>query len=244
MKCEILFDNGSRRWVGFGRDPEKPESIIDTNEYLITHNGRGLLLDPGGTEIFPEVVTAISQVISLEDIDSIFGSHQDPDIVSSLAFWANLCNNLTVYVPWVWEGFISHFSKDQRLTPIPDEGMTLPLNGASDLKLIPAHYCHSSGNFSLYDSTAKILFSGDIGAALLPQGETDLFVRNFDDHIQYMEGFHLRWMPSNRAKNAWIARVRDLEVNMICPQHGSIFKGEDVKKFLDWFESLQVGQAV
>jgi flavorubredoxin len=29
---------------------------------------------------------------------------------------------------------------------------------------------------------------------------------------------------------------------MICPQHGSIFSGENVGKFLDWLESLEVGK--
>ena len=28
---------------------------------------------------------------------------------------------------------------------------------------------------------------------------------------------------------------------MIAPQHGAIFEGENVKKFLNWLESLEVG---
>lgn len=27
----------------------------------------------------------------------------------------------------------------------------------------------------------------------------------------------------------------------ICPQHGSVFTGDPVGKFLDWFEKLEVG---
>jgi len=27
----------------------------------------------------------------------------------------------------------------------------------------------------------------------------------------------------------------------MCPQHGRIFKGDNVKRFLDWFEALEVG---
>jgi flavorubredoxin len=27
----------------------------------------------------------------------------------------------------------------------------------------------------------------------------------------------------------------------MCPQHGRIFKGDNVKRFLDWFEDLEVG---
>jgi flavorubredoxin len=106
---------------------------------------------------------------------------------------------------------------------------------------VPAHFCHSSGNFSCYDPRADILFSGDIGAALLPNSEASLFAGDFDKHIKYMEKFHRRWMPSNEAKNNWVKRVRAINPAMICPQHGSIFKGENVGKFLDWLENLPVG---
>ena len=74
---------------------------------------------------------------------------------------------------------------------IPDEGMDISLDGLS-LKAIPAHYLHSSGNFNLYDKVAKVLFSGDVGAALLPPGMDGLFVENFDAHIRHAEGFHKR----------------------------------------------------
>jgi Uncharacterized flavoproteins len=115
--------------------------------------------------------------------------------------------------------------------------------GAVELQIIPAHYLHSSANFNLYDPQAKILFSGDIGAAL-ETPNTPVFVDNFDAHVEKMRFFHQRWMPSNQAKRAWIERVRSLDIDILAPQHGRMFKGDDVKRFLDWFEALQVGIAV
>jgi len=245
MISHTLFDNGNRKWIYFGRDPKRPDSIIDTNQYLIMHNGKGLLPDPGGLEIFPPMVAALSKEIEMDNIEAIFASHQDPDIVSSLSLWISVCKNLeAIYVPWMWSMFISHFGGGKKLTSIPDEGMILPLAKSNDLQLIPAHYVHSSGNFSIYDPVAKILWSGDIGAALLPKDYNDIFVSDFDKHIQYMEGFHKRWMPSNLAKNKWISLVRKLDINFMCPQHGAIFKRGEVKRFFDWFEELNVGTAI
>jgi len=40
--------------------------------------------------------------------------------------------------------------------------------------------------------------------------------------------FHQRWMPSNQAKNRWIDRVRGLDIEFLCPQHGRIFKGDEI----------------
>jgi len=243
MKTFELFNKKGRRWVYFGRDPQRKDIVIDTNEYLIINDGKGLMLDPGGMEIFPPVVATISREIKMDDIEILFCSHQDPDICSSLSLWFGVCKNMKVYVPSIWSLFIPHFGSERTLHQIPDAGMNLPLGGSNDIQLIPSHYCHSSGNFSLYDPIAKILFSGDIGAALLPKENNEIFVEDFNDHVQYMEGFHKRWMPSNVAKNDWIKRVRKLDINMMCPQHGSIFKRDDAQKFLDWFEQLQVGSA-
>jgi len=240
-----LFNDGQRRWVWFGRDPRKPDTIIDTNEYLVMDGHKGLLIDPGGMEVFGMVAAAISAEVRMEDIEAIFASHQDPDVVSSLWMWIELCGeHLVTYGSWIWGSFIPHFGSARPISPIPDEGMNIPLGASRDLVAVPAHYCHSAGNFSLYDPTAKILFSGDMGAALLPAGHTGVFVEDFDSHVQYMEGFHRRWMPSDAAKNRWVERVRELDVNLMCPQHGAIFRGDNVARFLDWFEALEVGTAV
>jgi flavorubredoxin len=35
--------------------------------------------------------------------------------------------------------------------------------------------------------------------------------------------------------------VAQLEIDMLCPQHGAIYQGEDVQRFINWFDELQVG---
>ena len=113
--------------------------------------------------------------------------------------------------------------------------------GGLPLQAVPAHYLHSSGNFHLYDRAAKVLFSGDVGAGLLPPEHNDLFVKDFSAHIRYAEGFHRRWMGSNEAKRQWCERVSQLDIDLLCPQHGSIYQGKDVQRFIDWFDGLHVG---
>ena len=244
MIKETLYDDGRRRWLFFGRDPDRSGVVIDTNQYLITNDGWGLLPDPGGTEIFPAVAAVVSGEIELSRLKGIFGSHQDPDIISSLGLWRDICPDIDVHVPSTWESFVPHFGGCETLIPIPDAGGSIALGDGPPLQLIPAHYLHSSGNFSLYDPVAKILFSGDIGAALLPDSEQGIFVEDFDNHTRFMEGFHRRRMPSNSAKNDWIRRVRGLDIELLCPQHGAVFRAEDTGRFLDWFEALEVGAAV
>ena len=242
MKDTILFDDGYK-WIFFGRDPDKPEKIIDTNQYLVKDGNRCLLLDPGGIETFSAMLASVTRHVRLEDITEIFASHQDPDIISSLGLWDKALPHTRLHAPWIWEGFIRHFGCNNiEYVGIPDEGSELVLN-KTKLVFIPAHYLHASGNYHVYDAKAKILMSGDVGAALEPP-ESGMFVEDFKAHTEKMTLFHQRWMPSNEAKNDWIARVRKLDIDMMAPQHGRIFKGDDVKRFLDWFEALDVGIAI
>jgi flavorubredoxin len=238
---QTIFQSGDHKWIAIVRDPAKPDFLIDTNEYLVTHAGQGMLVDPGGLEIFPAVFSALATEFDPSAITGIFASHQDPDVISSLALWLEFNPQMRCHLSWLWSSFIPHFGGTaETFAPIPDEGMTISLAGLP-LQAVPAHYLHSSGNFNLYDRAAKILFSGDVGAALLPAEQQGLFVEDFSSHIRHAEGFHRRWMGSNEAKRQWCERVSQLDIDMLCPQHGAIYRGEDVKRFIDWFGSLQVG---
>jgi flavorubredoxin len=239
-KTQELFRAGGHAWLAVTRDPEKASHLIDTNEYLITSDEQMLIVDPGGIEIFSAVFSAVCRAIDPRKITAIFASHQDPDIISSLSLWLELKPALPVYTSWLWTTFIPHFGGEaSTFKPIPDEGMEIRL-GSLSLQAVPAHYLHSSGNFHLYDPVAKVFFSGDVGAAMLP-GDSPLIVTDFDRHIVHAETFHTRWMGSNEAKQAWCERVSKLEIDLLCPQHGSIYSGADVSRFINWFSELKVG---
>ena len=242
MKMTKIYE-GAYQWIMFGRDPNKPEKIIDTNQYVVRTTKRCLLLDPGGVELFAPMLAAVLHHAPVEEITDLFASHQDPDIVSSLGLWDQALPQAKLHAPALWEGFLRHFGCETiEYVPIPDNGGTIQLDNL-ELQIIPAHYMHSSANFNVYDPQAKILMSGDIGAALEAPG-APMFVDDFEGHVDKMRFFHQRWMPSNHAKRVWIERVRNLDIDILAPQHGRVFSGDNVKRFLDWFEALQVGVAV
>ena len=67
---------------------------------------------------------------------------------------------------------------------------------------------------------------------------------SFDAHIKHAEYFHRRWMPSNQAKRKWCERVSRLDIDFLCPQHGAIYTGKNVQRFIEWFDAFEVGSAV
>lgn len=226
---------------------------VQSNQFLITHKKHTALLDPGGDLTYTPLFMEIIRHISVKDLDYVIASHQDPDIISSLDKWMTY-TNCKVVCSKLWARFLPHLlpkhleqvpqfqhgGNFNRIVAIPDEGMNLML-GDAVIKAIPAHFLHSVGNFQFYDPISKILFSGDLGASMVDSG-LDQPVADFERHIPYMEGFHRRYMVSNRACRLWAKMIRQLDIEMIVPQHGPSFKGKEMcNKFIDWVETLQCG---
>jgi flavorubredoxin len=238
----ILYEDADHKFIWLGTDSKNRKSEIQTMQYLIIDHNRGTLLDPGGVHIFSRVVASVSRYISIDNIDTIFYSHQDPDVSSGIALWLGV-TKAKVYISGLWLRFLPHFGivDTSRVIPVEDRGTKLTLGSGAVLDFIPAHFMHSPGQFNLYDTRSRILFSGDIGAAVFNSGDDVLFVENFAKHIPLIEAFHKRYMASNIVVKKWCDRVRALNPDMIAPQHGAIYKGETVHEFLDWLSQLKCG---
>jgi flavorubredoxin len=225
----IIYNAPEHNVIFFGE--LTPANAVQSNQVLIIHKGEGMLLDPGGHKV--KLLSDISPYISLSQIKYI---------VASINGWL-MATKAQAYISKLWTRFLPHLGLDSqledRLIPIEDGGTKIILGGDCELLILPAHFMHSPGNFQVYDPCSKILFSGDLGASL---GQDYFFVENFDEHIKYMEGFHKRYMASNKVLKFWANMVRQLDIEMIVPQHGAIFKGKEmVERFINWVENLQVG---
>lgn len=240
-KGAVIFEEDNHKVIWLGWDDDVASGAVQTNQYLIINSGKGMLLDPGGVHLFSRVVSVVSRYISLDDVDTIFFSHQDPDVSSGIALWLGV-TRAQVHIPDLWSRFVPHFGlvEQNRITPLGDEAGVLRCGGG-EFNLIPAHFLHSPANFSLYDPRSKFLFSGDIGAAVFPPGAEDPEVADFETHIQYMESFHRRVMTSRKAVELWLSACKPYRVDMIAPQHGAMMRGAMVEQFYKWFGSLSCG---
>ncbi len=242
MNSYPLYDDGKHKVFWLGIEEAEDEKGILTNQYLIVDQNEAALIEPGGFFVFNRVLRNVSSIVRLTQIKYLFYSHQDPDVIAGLNLWFEYAPLAKVVISNLWVRFLPHLAvlSAGRTVGIPDEGAEFKL-GDSMIKAIPAHYLHSPGNFAFYDEKSKILFSTDIGAAAFPEGEWYLFVEDFDKHIKLMEGFHKRYMGSTEALRSWVKYVKALNPEMIAPQHGAIFRDENVDKFLNWLSGLEVG---
>lgn len=243
--AEELYNDGTHVCVAFyDLVDEGLDHAIQCNQFLIVDDGHGALLDPGGNMTHSGLLMGMQRFMPSRQLDYILASHADPDIISSLNKWM-VTSHCKVMISRLWTRFIPHFTtgKDYsaRIVGIPDGGMAIGL-GQAKIIAIPAQFLHAEGNFHFYDPRSKILFTGDVGASLVDHLEAAKPVRDFDEHLQMMLGFHRRIMVSNKVCRLWVNMVRQLDVRMIVPQHGCRFEGREmVGRFLDWFEKLECG---
>lgn len=240
MPHRVLFDDGTHRNILL-EDFGLTGLAVQANQHLIVHGGEAMLLDPGGHKVYSHALAATMSLLGPAELRTIFLSHQDPDIVAAVNGWL-MTTDADAWVSAIWTRFVAHFGIDdlvaERLHPIPDEGMILPLGGI-ELMVVPAHFLHSPGNFQIYDPVSRILYSGDLGASV---GIDYTTVTDFDAHAEVMAGFHRRYMTSGAAMRAWAGMIRGLDIETIAPQHGALFEGREmVDRFVEWCSEQTCG---
>lgn len=240
-----LFNNGKHVCLMFSDLVEEEDGAsVQSNQFLVVNDGKGVLLDPGGVLTYNELFVAMSKFFPPKQLDYVFASHADPDIIASLPRWLN-GSQTKLLISSVWSRFVPHFcaqgKTEGRIIGIPDQGTLLPL-GDVNFQILPAHFLHAEGNFQFYDPVSRILFSGDMGASMVPAADATKPVEDFDAHLRHMRGFHSRYMVSNKVCRYWVQMVRTLDPEWLVPQHGAPFKGKAmIARLLDWIETLDCG---
>jgi flavorubredoxin len=239
-----LFAHDGHRCLMFTDLFDEAGEVVQSNQFLVIDGDCGAIIDPGGNIAYGELYLAMTRHFAPQRLSAILASHADPDIIASLDRWMTGNVNAKLYISRVWERFVPHFCKAGktagRIVGIPDAGMRIPL-GRGELVALPAHFLHAEGNFQFYDTASRILFSGDLGASMVSGAQAQQVVTSLAGHVPRMEGFHRRYMASNKILRLWAAMVRPLDVQMIVPQHGAAMRGPAVREFIDWVETLECG---
>lgn len=216
---------------------------VQSNQFLVVDHEHGAIIDPGGNLAFNELLLTSSRFFTPQHLSYLIASHADPDIIASLDRWLT-STPAQLVISRIWERFAPHFTKAGksvgRIIGVADAGGILPL-GRSELHLLPAHFMHAEGNFHFYDPISKILFTGDLGVSMMSGHEAQTVVTDFQRHIPLMEGFHRRYMVSNKVLRLWVAMARKLEISMLVPQHGAPMAGPAIPAFFEWIEQLACG---
>ncbi len=232
---EAVEINKGIYWVGWS----DTNAGFANNPYLIVEEEDVVLIDPGSRreDHFSIVKKKIESIIPVEKITHIIVHHQDPDLCASIPLFEEIIgrDNFEIITTMRTALFIPYYDVYTEVTPIMD-GDILELENGRELTFITSPYLHFPGAFTTYDKQTKTLFSSDIFGAFSIDWE--LYAN--ENYIQAMKAFHEPYFPHKSAIENFLNKIKNLEINMICPQHGSIIN-KDIQKYVEALRTFEVG---
>ncbi|MEI6683399.1 MAG: MBL fold metallo-hydrolase [Bacteroidota bacterium] len=221
-------------WLGV---PEL--SAFRCNTYLIVDGHEAIIVDPGGRGAFDFVKMRVAQILAPEKITALIVCHQDPDVAASMVDWLTTNPDIRIITSVRTNILLHHYGKLNYSFVNINENPHYIFESGKKLRFYEAPFLHFPGAFTTWDETSRFLFSGDIWASIDP--EWRLVVDDFSRHEMKMNLFHLDYMAGNIAAKGFVKSLKNVEVNAILPQHGSILPKKLVLKALDYLHNLKCG---
>ena len=223
------IDGNERSFHGY-----TTEKGITYNAYLIMDE-KITLIDTAKATFTDEFLQRISQVVDPSKIDVVITNHVEMDHSGSLPAIHKIAPNATIYAS-AGAGVNevrAHFGIEA--TPVKS-GETLSI-GKRTLTFVTTPMVHWPDNMVTYSDVDKILFSNDAF------GQHFASTKRFDDENDLCEVYkqakkyyaNIVWPYGMQAKKA-LDVVKTLDLNMICPSHGVIWRSH-IADILDKYEA-------
>lgn len=84
MAVELFNDGKHIVHAFYDLVDDSASGAVQSNQFLVVDNGHGALIDPGGNMTYTGLLMDMQRYFSSKDLDYIFASHPDPDIIASV----------------------------------------------------------------------------------------------------------------------------------------------------------------
>jgi len=242
-------------WVGFRGE----NTHLFCNPYLVVEGEQAVLIDAGSRTDFAVVMMKILQAgIDPGQIVALIYQHYDPDLCGSMSNFIDMCGNPDLRIisekgNKLFLSFYIHRDRYDLLSSFNESQLAFTFNNRS-LRFIPTPYAHTQGSFVTYDEKTRTLFTSDLFGSFSTQW--DLFIHLEDachrchDYENCPNGktycpfpdiirFHQGVMPCGKALRNAMEKIKEVDMEMIAPQHGSILtERRDILLVADRLASL------
>lgn len=229
----ILPVNESVYWIGANdRETDKFEGLWDIplgvayNSYFVDDE-RTALVDTVKSSFMDDFLYRLNLLLDGRRLDYVIVNHMEPDHSGSLGMIRRLYPGVKYVGNAKTLEMLKNFFGIADDTVEVKEGETLDL-GRHKLTFATAPMVHWPESMATYDVTDRVLFSNDIfgGFGALEGGIFD-DEANHDWAIYEMMRYYVNIVgrfaaPALKA----LAKVRGLDVAMICPSHGPIWRSD------------------
>ncbi|MBT6053051.1 MAG: MBL fold metallo-hydrolase [Candidatus Scalindua sp.] len=221
-------------WVGFA----DRKAGFSNNPYVLDDGEDVILFDPGSRapEHFNIVKDKVCSVVEPERINYIVAHHQDPDLCAAIPLFEEIVDpRVKIITPTRAAPFMRYYDSVSEVIPVED-GEMLSLKSGRTLTFVHTPYVHFAGSMVTYDAKTKTVFSSDIFGAF----SIDWNLYANENYIEAFKAFTEPYLASKDALDSALDKLETIEIERICPQHGSIIDN-DIGKYLQAARELEVG---
>jgi len=204
------------------------------NAYLIVGKEKVALVDTVQNNFADEMLQKIRKIVDLEKIDYVVMNHAEPDHAGAIPRVMNAAKNAKLVVTKIGVDLAKVFYDvpSERVIMVK-ESETLGLGGKT-LRFIDAPWLHWPETMFTYCVEDKVLFPCDFFGAHLAKSEL------YDDEagdivLPEAKRYYAEiMMPFPVAIQNALDKVKNLDLKMIAPSHGPIYRNP--KRILDAYE--------
>lgn len=224
-------------WIGW---PDY-KAGFSNNPYLIKDGDEIVVIDPGSRldAHWSVVKKKITSIVPLEKITMVIATHQDPDLCASIPFIEEAVgiDNYDLITTDRTSLFMPYYDIKTEVTIVEDGDIMEIGDSGRKLKFITTPYLHFPGAMVVYDFLEKILFSSDIFGAF--SVDWNLYANEF--YHEAVKIFAETYLPEKRHVDNFLEKIKDYDIELICPQHGSLIPRNLIAKVVEAIRDLEVG---
>lgn len=208
---------------------------VSYNSYVLMDK-KTVLFDTVDHSAAPQFLENLAHILAGRDLDYLVVNHVEPDHAASILDVLNKYKNVKIVGNTKTFALIDQFFKAEYEKYTVAEGDILE-TGKHKLTFLTAPMVHWPEVMVCYDLTSKILFSADaFGTFKALDGgvfadELGGFENKFiDEARRYFTNIVGKYGLQTQKL---LAKASTVEVNIICPLHGPVLRGEDITFFLE-----------
>ena len=216
-------------WVG-ARHPELTvfDELFPTrrgttyNAYLVQGSEKIALIDTVKEMFSEEYLDKVGSIVPLEKIDLVVVNHAEPDHSGALGALLERNPDVTICCTRPGAKFLEELYERPLNTRVVSDGEEIDL-GSKTLRFYMAPFLHWPDTMFTYLPEDAILFSCDaFGAHFCGPGLYNDEVGAFSSEFAFY--FDTIMRPFKDKIREAVAKVEGLDLSMICPSHGPLFR--------------------
>ena len=224
-------------WVGNLASDDQ----FQCHSYLIEAGDQSVLIDPGSAITIDGVIENVRAIIDPASIRWVVCHNADPDVCAGLARLDDLVHrDARIVTEWRAAALLIHYGSRMAPYLIEDHGWAIDLGEGRRLAFTLVPYLHFPGALSSYETSAKVLFTGDLFGGFTDA--TSLWAKD-SSVFESMRRFHEHYMPSGDILRAGLDNLhrRWPDATVIAPQHGYVIPAPLIDELFERLSNLECG---